>query len=174
MGVREMKLVGLLVVAGVLGCGGDDGVHHLADAPPIDTAELVVAKTGNGSGTVSGPEGIACGSTCAADLPIGTSITLTAEAADGTAVDRLLALTGDYESAAALALTAGVDISLWDKAFSTLEQAVLQGKVQVSFIDRAVRRVLQLKFQLGLFENPYTAEESAAEIAALVFPSAVE
>ncbi len=84
--------------------------------------------------------------------------------ADGTAVDRLLALTGDYESAAALALTAGVDISLWDKAFSTLEQAVLQGKVQVSFIDRAVRRVLQLKFQLGLFENPYTAEESAAEI----------
>ncbi|OXS62612.1 beta-glucosidase [Cohnella sp. CIP 111063] len=84
--------------------------------------------------------------------------------ADGTAVDRLLALTGDYESAAALALIAGVDISLWDKAFSTLEQAVLQGKVQVSFIDRAVRRVLQLKFQLGLFETPYAAEETDAEI----------
>ncbi|MFB9277665.1 glycoside hydrolase family 3 N-terminal domain-containing protein [Cohnella cellulosilytica] len=84
--------------------------------------------------------------------------------ADGTAIDRLLALTGDYESAASLALTAGVDLSLWDKAFSTLEQAVLQGKVQMSFIDRAVRRVLQLKFQLGLFENPYAEEGTAAEI----------
>ncbi|MFD0717615.1 glycoside hydrolase family 3 N-terminal domain-containing protein [Paenibacillus sp. GCM10027626] len=84
--------------------------------------------------------------------------------ADGTAIDRLLALTGDHESAASLALTAGVDLSLWDKAFSTLEQAVLQGKVQISFIDRAVRRVLRLKFRLGLFENPYTAEEAAAEI----------
>jgi len=84
--------------------------------------------------------------------------------ADGTAIDRLLVLTGDYESAASLALTAGVDLSLWDKAFSTLEQAVQQGKVQTSFIDQAVRRVLHLKYRMGLFENPYTAEEAAVEI----------
>lgn len=84
--------------------------------------------------------------------------------ADGTAIDRLLALTGDYESAAAAALVAGVDLSLWDKAFSTLEQAVLHGKVDISFIDRAVRRVLRLKFKLGLFENPFTDERAAATI----------
>lgn len=47
--------------------------------------------------------------------------------ADGVAVDRLVALTGSHESAAALALSAGVDLSLWDTAFSTLEKAVSQG-----------------------------------------------
>ncbi|MBD2872846.1 glycoside hydrolase family 3 N-terminal domain-containing protein [Paenibacillus arenilitoris] len=83
--------------------------------------------------------------------------------ADGTAVDRLLTLTGDHESAASLALTAGVDLSLWDKAFGTLEQAVLQGKVDEAYVDRAVRRILHLKFKLGLFENPYTDTEAAGK-----------
>ncbi len=80
--------------------------------------------------------------------------------ADGCAIDRLLALTGSYESAAALALSAGVDISLWDKSFTTLEEAVKQGKVSEVEIDRAVSRVLRLKFRLGLFERPYVEEQS--------------
>ncbi|MCM3702245.1 glycoside hydrolase family 3 C-terminal domain-containing protein [Paenibacillus macerans] len=78
--------------------------------------------------------------------------------ADGCAVDRLLALTGSHESAAALALTSGVDLSLWDTAFSTLEEAVLQGLVQEADIDRAAARVLRLKFRLGLFDRPYVPE----------------
>lgn len=78
--------------------------------------------------------------------------------ADGCAVDRLVALTGDHVSAAALALKAGVDLSLWDRAFTTLAAAVEQGKSDMSLIDRAVRRVLELKLRLGLFENPYTDE----------------
>lgn len=80
--------------------------------------------------------------------------------ADGCAIDRLLALTGSYESAAALALSAGVDISLWDTSFTTLEEAVKQGKVSEVEIDRAVSRVLRLKFRLGLFERPYAEELS--------------
>lgn len=81
--------------------------------------------------------------------------------ADGTAVDRLLALTGSYPSAAACALSAGVDLSLWDKAFTTLEEAVAQGHADESELDRAVRRVLALKFELGLFDNPYIDEALA-------------
>ncbi|MEF7438531.1 glycoside hydrolase family 3 N-terminal domain-containing protein [Paenibacillus lautus] len=82
--------------------------------------------------------------------------------ADGTAIDRLVSITGDYESAAALALSSGVDLSLWDKSFTTLEQAVKQGKADMEGIDRAVGRVLGLKFRLGLFEQPYVDEGLAA------------
>ncbi|MBD2845789.1 glycoside hydrolase family 3 C-terminal domain-containing protein [Paenibacillus sp. IB182496] len=78
--------------------------------------------------------------------------------ADGTAIDRLLALAGDEPGAAALALSAGVDISLWDKAFTTLEEAVRARRVSEHVLDGAVRRVLTLKFELGLFDRPYADE----------------
>lgn len=84
--------------------------------------------------------------------------------ADGTAIDRLLMLTEDYESAAALALTSGVDLSLWDTSFTTLEQAVKNGKVSEEYIDRAVSRVLKLKFILGLFDEPFTDEKLASQV----------
>ncbi|QMV45234.1 glycoside hydrolase family 3 N-terminal domain-containing protein [Cohnella cholangitidis] len=84
--------------------------------------------------------------------------------ADGCALDRLLALTGNYEAAAALALASGVDLSLWDTAFTTLEQAVKQGEVDEKVIDRAVARVLRLKFNLGLFDRPYADENLAATV----------
>ncbi|WP_334077345.1 glycoside hydrolase family 3 N-terminal domain-containing protein [Paenibacillus sanfengchensis] len=84
--------------------------------------------------------------------------------ADGCAVDRLLALTGSHESAAALALSSGVDLSLWDTAFSTLEEAVKQGLISEALIDRAVRRVLRLKFRLGLFDRPYVSEMRAISV----------
>lgn len=72
--------------------------------------------------------------------------------ADGTAVDRLLMQSGSYPAAAAMALNAGIDLSLWDTAFTTLEQAVSEGRVAESVLDQAVRRVLRIKFLLGLFE----------------------
>ncbi|MCE3199790.1 glycoside hydrolase family 3 C-terminal domain-containing protein [Paenibacillus sonchi] len=81
--------------------------------------------------------------------------------ADGQAIDRLVALTGSYEGAAALALSAGVDLSLWDKAFTTLEEAVKLGLASEADIDRAAARVLTLKFRLGLFDQPYTDEQLA-------------
>ncbi|KRG15011.1 beta-glucosidase [Virgibacillus soli] len=84
--------------------------------------------------------------------------------ADGVAVDRLTQLAGDYESAAAMALSAGVDLSLWDTSFTTLEKAVERGLVPEAIIDRAVRRVLHLKFSLGLFEQPYTEENRSTQI----------
>ncbi|MEU6371817.1 glycoside hydrolase family 3 N-terminal domain-containing protein [Streptomyces sp. NPDC046909] len=73
--------------------------------------------------------------------------------ADGLAVDRLARITGDKVSAGALALDAGVDLSLWDEGFTHLEEAVERGLVGAEVLDRAVARVLRLKFQLGLFEQ---------------------
>ncbi len=76
--------------------------------------------------------------------------------ADGLAVDRLARITGDTMSAGALALDAGVDLSLWDEGFTRLEEAVERGLVSEAALDAAVARVLRLKFRLGLFEDPYT------------------
>lgn len=84
---------------------------------------------------------------------------------DAHAIDRLQEmLTDDYTAAAALALTAGIDLSMWDVAFTHLEAAVRESKVGEALIDQAVRRILKLKFQLGLFEQPYTDETLAARI----------
>jgi beta-glucosidase len=74
--------------------------------------------------------------------------------ADGHAIDRMAIMTGDLRGAAALALTAGVDLSLWDTAFTHLESALAGGLVSQRALDRAVARVLRLKFRLGLFDRP--------------------
>ncbi|MGX9884453.1 glycoside hydrolase family 3 N-terminal domain-containing protein [Streptomyces sp. NPDC002276] len=79
--------------------------------------------------------------------------------ADGLAVDRLARITGDTVSAGALALNAGVDLSLWDEGFTHLEEAVERGLVSEAAVDAAVARVLRLKFRLGLFERPYSTSE---------------
>lgn len=60
------------------------------------------------------------------------------------------------EEAAVRALDAGVDCELPDgEAYKTLPSLVRAGKVDVGAIDAAVRRLLTMKFQAGLFENPY-------------------
>lgn len=84
--------------------------------------------------------------------------------ADGVAIDRLVIQAGDYESAAAMALAAGVDLSLWDTSFTTLEQAVRNGKAKEGLIDRAVRRILRLKFSLGLFDQPFIDETVSVNV----------
>ena len=77
---------------------------------------------------------------------------------DGVAIDQLDAVTGDRMASGALALNAGVDMGLWDTAFSYLEEAVQKGLVEEARIDEACKRILTVKFRLGLFENPYVEE----------------
>ena len=68
----------------------------------------------------------------------------------------------DPAEAAALALKAGVDIDLGGYNYGGfLKEALKRGFVTESDIDRAVRHVLQLKFDLGLFDNPYVDEALA-------------
>ncbi|WIH47546.1 glycoside hydrolase family 3 N-terminal domain-containing protein [Listeria monocytogenes] len=79
--------------------------------------------------------------------------------ADGCALDRLLKLNPDPKKAAKMALEAGVDLSLWDEVFPFLEESVEKAILDEKVVDDAVRRVLQVKFQLGLFEQPFVEEE---------------
>ncbi len=68
----------------------------------------------------------------------------------------------DKAGAAVLAVRAGVDQDLGGGAYTDLVEAVKSGRVSGEVIDRAVSRVLQAKFELGLFENPY-ADPARAE-----------
>jgi beta-glucosidase len=62
-------------------------------------------------------------------------------------------------SAAELAITAGTDVEMVSRSYNKhLPQLIREGKVAQSVIDEAVRRVLRVKFRLGLFEKPYTEE----------------
>lgn len=68
----------------------------------------------------------------------------------------------DFKEAGAQALRAGVDIDLEGRSYAFIEQALHDGLVTEADIDRAVRRVLQLKYDLGLFANPYVDPKRAA------------
>jgi beta-glucosidase len=73
---------------------------------------------------------------------------------------------GDLSDAAARALNAGNDMEMTfvDPAFDHLVEAVEAGRVSTETVDTAVRRVLEAKVRLGLFENPYVDEDQAAAI----------
>lgn len=63
-----------------------------------------------------------------------------------------------------LAINAGVDMDMVDKLYrKNLEEAISTGAVSMDTLDEAVRRVLRIKFRMGLFEHPYT--ENAASTA---------
>ena len=87
--------------------------------------------------------------------------------ADLNAVNALYAthhVAVDPAEAAALALKAGVDIDLGGYNYGGfLKEALQRGLVTEADIDRAVRHVLQLKFELGLFDNPYVDEKLAEQ-----------
>jgi beta-glucosidase len=79
----------------------------------------------------------------------------------------------DMAAAGRRALDAGVDMELPDaEGWATLAQMVRSGKVPQEQVDNAVRRILTMKFQMGLFENPY-ADARAAEAIALAREAAV-
>ncbi|MCS7476845.1 glycoside hydrolase family 3 N-terminal domain-containing protein [Umezawaea endophytica] len=89
--------------------------------------------------------------------------------ADGTAIDRLRDSAPDPAAAAALALRAGVDLSLWDEAFTHLGHALDRGLVREDELDRAVDRVLALKRRVGLLGEPAPVERPVArDVVALV------
>jgi beta-glucosidase len=72
----------------------------------------------------------------------------------------------NQEQAGEMALRAGVDLDItYEPAYmGPLVQAVEQGKVPEALVDRAVRRVLELKFRLGLFEHPYVDVAHAQQV----------
>lgn len=65
--------------------------------------------------------------------------------------------------AALLAAKAGVDVDLGGDAYMNLRDALKDDKISVAVVDSAVARVLRLKFEMGLFENPYVDPKIAAK-----------
>ena len=66
--------------------------------------------------------------------------------------------------ASAMALEAGVDVDLGAMAYGTLADEVRAGRVSEAAVDSAVRRVLRMKMEMGLFEHPYVAPEDARQV----------
>ena len=72
----------------------------------------------------------------------------------------------DLPDAAARALTAGVDVemAIADPAYAHLPDAVQRGVVSEATLDASVRRVLEAKLRMGLFDEPYVDEQRAREV----------
>jgi beta-glucosidase len=85
---------------------------------------------------------------------------------DGWGVDdlyRLHFVAAGEADAAEKAFASGVEVEL-GHCFLHLEQSVQAGRIPEEAIDAAVTKVLQVKFQLGLFENPFVDEGTAIKI----------
>jgi beta-glucosidase len=69
------------------------------------------------------------------------------------------------KEAGLLALRAGVDLNItYEPAYmGPLVESVEEGRVPMALLDRAVRRVLEQKFRLGIFENPYVNADHAVQ-----------
>ncbi len=69
-------------------------------------------------------------------------------------------LAADESEAARLALNAGLDMEMISRFYGKHVPALIgNGKVSTATIDNAVRRILRIKFRLGLFDKPYADEE---------------
>lgn len=63
---------------------------------------------------------------------------------------------GDLAQSSVLALKAGIDMDMNSNGFvGTLKQSLADGTMSMTDIDRACRRILEAKYRLGLFDNPY-------------------
>jgi beta-glucosidase len=65
-------------------------------------------------------------------------------------------IVADMKEAGVRCLKSGVDVSIWneDGYMNALKESLKEGKISIDVIDRSVRRILKIKFRLGLFENP--------------------
>ena len=62
----------------------------------------------------------------------------------------------DLKHAGEISLNAGLDMDMESRSYLThLKELVAEGKVKESVIDESVRRILRIKFMLGLFDDPF-------------------
>ena len=88
---------------------------------------------------------------------------------DYTAVNEMIAHgMGDLQKVSALALNAGLDMDMVGEGFlTTVKKSLNEGKVTQKQIDDACRRILEAKYKLGLFDDPYrycNTERAAKEV----------
>lgn len=93
---------------------------------------------------------------------------------DYTSVRELInhGIAANEEQAAAAALNAGVDMEMVSRSYNQFGPQLLeQRKLSTATIDQAVRRILRIKYRLGLFDKPYTDE--AGEPQSLLRPDSL-
>ncbi len=77
-------------------------------------------------------------------------------------------ITPDYEQAVITAINAGIDMNMvpyeYDRFIGILYRAIANGDVPMARIDDAVRRILRVKFQMGLFEHLFSDESLLEEV----------
>lgn len=76
---------------------------------------------------------------------------------DYTAISEMIAHgMGDLQQVSAMSLSAGTDMDMVADGFlTTLEKSLKEGKVTMAEIDKACHRILEAKYKLGLFDDPY-------------------
>lgn len=78
---------------------------------------------------------------------------------------------GDLQAVSALALKAGLDMDMVGEGFlTTLEQSVQEGKVSEAEITNACRRILEAKYKLGLFDDPYRYSDTSRPAKDILTP----
>lgn len=86
---------------------------------------------------------------------------------DWTAIKELIhhGVAETLKDAGELALRAGVDIDMMSGAYANHVEAMLEEGIDVALLDEAVLRILTLKEELGLFDNPYRGIDQTKETA---------
>ncbi len=81
----------------------------------------------------------------------------------------------DLQHAGELAINAGVDMDMQGAVYMEhLAKSVAEGKVDTARIDEAVKAILEMKYRLGLFDDPYRYSDPAREKATLYKPEFLE
>ncbi len=81
----------------------------------------------------------------------------------------------DLKQAGEQAMNAGVDMDMQGAVFMNhLKDSIAEGKVDEARLDQAVRRILEMKYRLGLFEDPYRYSDEQREKATLYKPEFLE
>ena len=96
---------------------------------------------------------------------------------DYTSINEMVAhgYAKDLEQAGEQALDAGVDMDLQGAVFlEHLGDSIAKGRVTMDQVDTATRRVLEMKYRLGLFEDPYRYADEARQEATLYKPEFLE
>ena len=71
----------------------------------------------------------------------------------------------DEKEATMLAFNAGIEMDMADRMYQKYLASLLdEGKVDMKLVDESVRRILRVKFRLGLFERPYVEEKPESEM----------
>lgn len=96
---------------------------------------------------------------------------------DYTSINEMVAhgYSKDLQQAGEQAINAGVDMDLQGAVFMEyLAKSVAEGKVDVARVNAAVQSILEMKYRLGLFEDPYRYSDEAREKATVYRPHFLE